>query len=109
MFLGFVRGSFSRGAFATPLHPALSEEVTKAERRAANALIADRVLRPQTRSRREQLLEFFEKWLIEQQRMTLPQLLDQREVDAEYVSEIWVEYGEQVYYLGSLMAGTAKP
>ena len=60
-------------------------------------LIADRVLLPQTRSRREQLLDMFESWLIENAQTTLAQLVECREVDADHVAELLVEYGKQLY------------
>lgn len=90
----------SHGVAAAPLTPAGAEESEKAQRRAGVALIADRVLRPQTRTRREQLLDMFESWLLVNQRLTLEQLLNRHECDADFVSETLVAYGKELYYAG---------
>ena len=77
-----------------------AEESAEAARRAGVELKADRVLLPQTRSRREVLLDSFEKWLIEKMRITLEQLLEDAGTSPELVSECLIEYGKELYYAG---------
>ena len=91
---------FPLGCAAMPLLPTGAEESAKAARRAATELKADRVLLPQTRSRREALLDSFEKWLVEKMRITLEQLLDGATTSPELVSECLIEYGKELYYAG---------
>lgn len=80
-----------------PLEPLGSEETEKARRRVETTLLADRVLRPQTRTRCEQLLD---QLLVENMHLTLEQLLGKREADAELVSKALVTYGKQLLYSG---------
>eukprot|EP00435_Cladocopium_sp_Y103_P056526 s1300_g19.t1 len=89
-----------RPATAMPLFPATGDERERAARRSATVLIADRVVRPQTRSRREKLLDDFEAWLISKARITLAGLIDGPHVNAEEVSDLLVAYGKDLYYSG---------
>ena len=87
-------------AYAMPLQPLNQDEVHRAERRHGVVLVADRVLKAQTRSRRETLLDHFETWLLGHAMMTLHDLLEGPQVDAEQVSTMLVEYGKEMYYSG---------
>ena len=80
--------------------PSNTAERDRAQRRAEVQLQADRVLRPQTRNRRETLLTEFEAWLISSHRITLVSLVDGREVNPEEVANFLVEYGKTLFYGG---------
>ena len=83
-------------------------EREKANRRASVQLQADRVLRPQTRNRRDVLLKDFEAWLLQQHSVTLAQLVDVREVDPENVSNFWSSMENTCFTMGSLMDDMLK-
>ena len=85
---------------AMPMQPFSADERERASRRAGVQLHKDRVLRPQTRSRRETLLHEFEAWLTEHESITLSQLLDGPTVNAEAVSDILATYGQALFYAG---------
>ena len=85
---------------AMPLEPVGHEENRRADRRSSTRLVADRVLRAQTRDRREMLLNQFESWLIEHYQISITQLLDNRDADAETVSDLLVAYGKELFYAG---------
>ena len=91
---------FLFGAEAMPLNPADRSELRRAERRAATTLTADRVIRPQTRSRRDILLEQFNGWLMERASLTVQELVDDREADPEVISNWLVMYGKELFYAG---------
>ena len=88
------------GVSAMPLGPSGADEQRKAERRASSALHVDRVLRPQTRSRRETLLDHFSLWLAENYHISFEDTVGAKEPDVEEVSNLLVEYGKQLYYAG---------
>eukprot|EP00435_Cladocopium_sp_Y103_P072682 s1267_g41.t1 len=75
-------------------------ERSRADRRSQVNLVADRVLRPQTRTRREALLTDFNDWLVKNAYESIDFLLEARDVDAEYVAELLVCYGKELYYAG---------
>ena len=83
-----------------PLAPQTAEELGRAERRASVNLAADRVLRPQTRSRREALLTDFDVWLLQNSYQSIEFLLEARDIDAENIAELLVCYGRALYYAG---------
>lgn len=74
-------------------------DALRAQRRAGINLVADRVMRPQTRSRRDGLLSDFEKWL-STFNLALSDVVDARDFDPERVSSLLVQYGRHLYYLG---------
>ena len=82
------------------IQPETADEQGKASRRASVQLQADRVLRPQTRSRRDILLADFGSWLLHTHHMSLADTVDSRDVDPEHISNLLVEYGKQLYYAG---------
>ena len=88
------------GAEAMPLSPVNAEERAKAGKRAETVLQQDRVVRQQTRNRRELLLKDFEAWLVENVQTTLADLVDSHQVDAEHVSDILAAYGRAMFYSG---------
>ena len=85
---------------AMPLQPLDGNEVRRAERRASVRLVADRVVRRQTRTRREQLLDQFNSWLIEKASLNIEELVDRRDADPETISDWLVTYGRELYYAG---------
>eukprot|EP00435_Cladocopium_sp_Y103_P046984 s552_g13.t1 len=85
---------------AMPFGPATAEERRRADRRAHVNLAADRVLRPQTRTRRDALLTDFNDWLVRNSYESIGFLLEARQVDAEYVAELLVCYSKELYYAG---------
>lgn len=92
--------TFLSCACAMPLQPFNADERQKASRRSHVELHSDRVLRPQTRTRRETLLHDFEIWLCENEGVTLSQFLDGPAVNAEHVSDILASYGRALFYAG---------
>lgn len=88
------------GCHGVLLNPENADERDRARRRAEVSLQSDRVLRPQTRSRREVLLCEFDSWIWQKEGVSLASILDVREVDAERVSELLVEYGKDLFYAG---------
>ena len=87
-------------AAAMPINPANRDETAKAERRASVTLFADRVVRPQTRSRRDQLLLQFNEWLLTKAQISLDDLLGSRDILPEQISEYLVAYGKELFYGG---------
>ena len=82
---------------AMPLAPFGTEERERARRRGGIQLQADRVIRQQTRNRRETLLSAFDSWLAESWRTNLHGLLESGHLDAEEISEALVAYGKEMY------------
>ena len=78
--------------------PQTADERGRADRRANVCLVADRVVRLQTRTRREMLLAAFNEWLVSHAFSGLDVLLGAREVDADYIAELLVCYGKELYY-----------
>lgn len=62
----------------------------------------DRAVLPQTRSRRDQLLTLFDRWLCENLRITvtLEAFLEPRHLDHEAISDALVAYGREMYLSG---------
>ena len=84
----------------TPLEPRNAEEVRRADRRSTVKLAADRVVRPQTRTRRDQLLDQFAEWLFQKAHLTIAELVDSKEADPESIAEWLVLYGRELFYAG---------
>ena len=82
------------------LGPENAAERTRALRRSGVQLQADRIVRQQTRDRRQVLLQHFDAWLTEQIRTTFEELIRGPHCDAEYVSETLVAYGKDMYNSG---------
>ena len=87
-------------ALAMPMFPAGTDEATRAARRASVQIAADRAVKPQTRGRRQVLLDQFDEWLRAKASTSLTELIDQKDVDAEHVSNLLVEYGKELFYAG---------
>ena len=85
---------------ATAFGPISADERGRAQRRATTELQRDRVVKPQTRTRRETLLRDFEGWLIENLQTTLVELVDTPAIDPEHVSDTLAAYGRAMYYAG---------
>ena len=89
--------SFSHGM---PLGPRNAEEVRRADRRSNVQLVADRVVRPQTRSRQDQLLDQCNSWLLQKAEISVAELVDSKDADPETVAEYLVLYGRELFYAG---------
>ena len=87
-------------AAAMPVAPVNSAEAKRAVRRAEVVLHADRVVRPQTRTRREKLLALFNDWLLVNAEISLTNLLQSQDFQPEDISELLVEYGKALFYGG---------
>ena len=85
---------------AMPMHPAGTDERSRAERRAAVRLTADRTVLPQTRSKRDKLLLDLAEWLRSKTGESLFVLLDDRETSPETISDLLIEYGKELFYSG---------
>ena len=77
-----------------PLLPQTVDE----QGRAHVVLAADQVIRLQTRSRREVLLAAFNEWLLAHACSGIDTLLEARDIDAEYIAELLVSYGKEIYF-----------
>lgn len=86
-------------ATAMPLDAATREERERASRRQNVRLEADRVIHQRTRSNRDILLEQFDCWLRERG-SCFSELVEGPNVDPEFVSNVLVEYGKDLYYSG---------
>ena len=85
---------------AMPLNPTDRNEQRRADRRAGVQLIADRVIRPQTRTRRDTLIEQFNSWLLEKVALTVQELVDDKNADPEVIANWLVIYRKELYYSG---------
>ena len=85
---------------AMPMNPTDRNEQRRAERRAGAQLVADRVIRPQTRTRRDALIKQFNAWLLERAALTVQELVDSRDADPEVIANWLVIYGKEPYYSG---------
>ena len=72
----------------------------RAERRSGTQLFTDRVLRPQTRNRRDVLLQNFDVWTQAHFSESIISILEDVSVDAERVANLLVGYGRSLYYAG---------
>eukprot|EP00439_Symbiodinium_sp_Y106_P062726 s1976_g9.t1 len=84
-------------AIPAPLTPADAERAT---RRADLLIVADRVVRPVTRSNRAKLAEAFGVWLESQQGRTLKELLEVPFDQAEQIGEALTAYGQFLFRTG---------
>ena len=72
----------------------------RAERRSGTQLFTDRVLKPQTRNRRDVLLQNFDVWTQAHYSESIILILEGGSVDAERVANLLVGYGRSLYYAG---------
>lgn len=86
-------------SLAMPLGSGPTGDRLRAQRRASVELVADRAVRPQTRSQRDSLLAAFDSWL-SQWGWSLQTAVDVKDVDAEFVARLLVQYGRDLYYSG---------
>eukprot|EP00438_Fugacium_kawagutii_P024998 Skav224819 [mRNA] locus=scaffold613:5807:6922:+ [translate_table: standard] len=82
------------------LVPESTGDFDRAHRRQDVILVAGRVVKQQTRARRDVLLEDFDSWLVQFAKITLRELLDSGSLEPERVSDLLVAYGKQLYYAG---------
>ena len=84
---------------AMPYGSGATGDRLRAQRRASVELVADRAVRPHTRSQRDNLLVAFDSWL-GQWGWSLATAVDVKDVDAEFVARLLVQYGRELYYSG---------
>ena len=72
----------------------------RAARRFGNTLHTDRVMKPQTRRRRDKLIDDFESWALASCGVSIVGMLDAVTVDSEAISTLLVAYGKSLYYSG---------
>ena len=72
----------------------------RAARRSGNVLHTDRVMRPQTRRRRDKLIEDFESWALASCGVSIVGMLDAVLVDSEAIATMLVAYGKSLYHEG---------
>ena len=80
--------------------PVDAAEQRRADRRAGVRLLADRVVKQQTRARRDQLLDSFDQWLRQKASLTVELLVDSHGADPEIIADWLVAYGRELYYGG---------
>ena len=79
---------------------ALTAEQQRAARRQPLLLVADRVVRPVTRSNRAKLAEAFDAWLQENHAVSLSEVLSVSPDPSERVSELLVHFGQMLFRSG---------
>ena len=84
---------------AMPIQSQNTGDFLRAARRSGVELVADRAVRPQTRSRRDGLMQDFDNWL-HQWGWSLSTAVDDRDADAEFLAKLLVQYGRELYYAG---------
>ncbi|CAE7400042.1 hypothetical protein AK812_SmicGene26794 [Symbiodinium microadriaticum] len=77
--------------------PSTPAEHERARRRSPVLLVADRVVRPVTRTNREKLSAAFDEWLLETHGITLRSLLDAPGDVSEKVANLLVGYGQALF------------
>ena len=92
-----------------PLEPVDASERKRADRRAGVRLIADRVVKQQTRACRDQLLESFDQWLRQKAFLTIELLVDSKDADPENIADWLVAYGRELYYGGKAYGRYSEP
>ena len=78
-------------------HTGNQADKVRAERRSGTQLFTDRVLKPQTRGRRDVLLKDFDTWTQAHFSEGVISILEGGQVDAERVSNMLVDYGRSLY------------
>ena len=74
---------FAASAEAMGLTATGPDELHRAQRRAGVQLVANRTVKPQTRTRRQALLDEFEIWMVQAGGISLAELVDVRDADPE--------------------------
>ena len=90
------------------MRPLNADEQSRASRRSTSVLVDDRVVRTQTRTRRDKLLDEFEAWLVVHARTTLASLLEGPYVKAEQISEQLVACEKSCIILERLMGAIKR-
>ena len=96
----WVLGSGFLVSSAAAMEPENPAERKRAALRALLSLPADRVVRKETRFRRQQLILAFRSWLWKNHQVSLRSLLDQKPTDAELISHWLVQYGRAMFGAG---------
>eukprot|EP00435_Cladocopium_sp_Y103_P003960 s4316_g1.t1 len=92
--------SFGAVAEAMPLAPFSADDRKRAAERISVELRPDRTVKATTRVNRDKLLESFDLWIVEHFATTLHELLFGVCLDPDYVSEILVAYGKDLFQSG---------
>ena len=90
---------FARGA-AMDTGPETGADKLRAARRAGTHLFTDRVMRPETRKRRDVLLEKFDSWCFAEYGESVLSLLEAELINPERVGQMLVGYGRMLYSAG---------
>ena len=80
--------------------PASKADQERASKRGSVLLVADRIVRPVTRSNRARLAEAFSDWLLQQRGVSLDALVNLPYDQIEQVSEALVAYGQFLFRTG---------
>ena len=88
-----------RGA-AMDTEPETGADRLRAARRAGTQLFTDRVMRPETRKRRDVLLEKFDIWCVAEYGESVLSLLESELVKPEKLGHMLVGYGRMLYHAG---------
>ena len=90
---------FARGA-AMDTGASTGADRLRAARRAGTQLFTDRVMRPETRRKRDVLLEKFDSWCITEFGESILRILEAEMINPERVGQMLVGYGRMLYYAG---------
>lgn len=112
--LGSVKGYFRFGPFArivwilllssrhvgAPMVPMSAAEESRAQFRSGLALASDRLIRPQTRVNRQQLLSAFQDWIFAEHGLQWQQIISAVPLDLELLNRLLVGYGKEMHASG---------
>ena len=87
-------------AEAMPLAPTSAAERGRSEARRETVLTATRAIKKETLDKRKFYFERFRQWLWEEKSISLRFLLEQKPPDAERVSALLVDYGQELFRAG---------
>ncbi|CAE7306808.1 unnamed protein product [Symbiodinium necroappetens] len=94
---GWFRVFFQLTCAMAVVVPSTPAEHERARRRSPVLLVADRVVRPVTRTKRERLSAAFDEWLLETHGISLRSLLDAPGDVSEKVANLLVGYGQALF------------
>lgn len=111
---GSVKGCFSLGPLAricwilllscrhvgAPMVPMSAAEESRAQFRSGLALASDRLIRPQTRVNRQQLLSAFQDWIFAEHGLQWQQIISAVPLDLELLNRLLVGYGKEMHASG---------
>lgn len=83
-----------------PMAPETCAETARAQQRSKIQLVADRVLRKQTRENRGRLVEQFQQWLLAEHGVSWAEVFERKPLDPEEISFWLVSYGRDLHASG---------